>query len=104
MALTPAYRYRGFVRRVIDADTFEIVVDLGFRASITIPVRLRGYNAPELSTPEGKAAAAHAAQRLMGCSVLVESYKDKQSFARWVADVWTHDGIHVGELLGLQRL
>lgn len=94
--ITTAYRYRAELVRVIDADTLYLRVDLGFHCGITISVRLRDVDAPELSTPEGKAARDYV-ERLLDRDVhfpppiVVETYKDHQSFARWVADVWVGD-------------
>lgn len=42
------YVYRATVNRVIDGDTIEVTVDLGFCASLRQTVRLYGINAPEL--------------------------------------------------------
>lgn len=99
-ATRPVYQYAGRVIRVKDADTYEILIDLGFRVSLTVPVRLHGFNAPEIGTPEGDAVAVVARAALEGQSVIVQSYRDRRSFERWVADVWL-DGQHVGIVLGL---
>ena len=83
----PPRQLRGFVDRVIDGDTYWITVDCGFHASMTIAVRLRGVNAAELTTEAGKLARAAVQRMIEGKPVLVTTYRDKQSFARWVADV-----------------
>lgn len=38
------------VQRIIDGDTFEATIDLGFKVHIRMTVRLAGINAPELRT------------------------------------------------------
>lgn len=58
MAPFEPYQYRATCARVVDGDTYHLDVDLGFHAGITIPVRLRGVDTPELNTAEGKAARA----------------------------------------------
>src|SRR4051812_27743587 len=47
----------GAVSRVIDADSLHVNLDLGWGVwRRDAPVRLAGINAPEMTTPEGKAA------------------------------------------------
>ena len=86
--MEPAYVYSAVCDRVIDADTFILEIDVGFHMTVTVPVRLRGIDAPELRTPEGKAAKAWLEAYLVGKQILVETYKDQQTFARWLGDVY----------------
>lgn len=44
---TPMYQYRCTVLRVIDGDTFEGMIDLGFRLRMDKSVRLKGFDTPE---------------------------------------------------------
>lgn len=100
--LTPAYRYRAKLHRVIDGDTYELDVDLGFGVFSRVPIRLRGYNSAEMNTAAGKAAKLRAELLLTGAALLIETKKigirDAQSFARYVADVYI-GGEHVGAQL-----
>lgn len=48
------------VKRVVDGDTLELVLDLGWKITLTRSCRIAGVNAPELSTEEGQAAKAWA--------------------------------------------
>lgn len=41
---------------VVDGDTFRARLDLGWRISIVVLVRVRGVNAPELPSATGEAA------------------------------------------------
>ena len=95
---TPAYVYAARLLRVVDADTFVIDLDLGLRVHAHATIRLRGIDTPERSTDAGRSAAAFVTARLTGEPLIVQTYKDQQSFARWIADVWV-GGIHVAELL-----
>jgi micrococcal nuclease len=98
----PAYRYRAALTRVIDGDTYVLAVDVGFRTAVTINARVRGFNAPELHGAEaaaGQAAKAAAEVLLTNARAIgVETYRDEQSFARWVADVYV-DGASIAEAL-----
>jgi endonuclease YncB( thermonuclease family) len=87
-ASEPAYTYRGVVDRVIDGDTFVLLLDLGFYCSYRPHVRLYGVNAPELKTTEGKAAKSYVETLLKPyMPLLVRSHKDERTFERWVAEV-----------------
>lgn len=96
--VTPSFRYVAKARRIIDGDTFVFDVDLGFRISAAITVRVRGYDAPELrAMPEGPAAKAFAETVLRQAEqIVIESYKDQQSFARWLCAVFV-DGVPFAE-------
>ncbi len=55
-----AYRYRSTVTRVIDGDTVEASVDLGFRFTHNpVHLRLGGYNAPEMPKGSGPPDVNH---------------------------------------------
>ena len=99
--LGAAYRYVATTKRVIDGDTYELRVDLGFKVYVEIPIRLYGWSCPELSTAAGQAAALAAHALLDGKALVIESYKSQQTFARWLATVWVN-GESVGELLERQ--
>jgi len=48
--LTNLYNYRAEVLRVVDGDTVDVMLDLGFSVSLKERVRLYGINAPESRT------------------------------------------------------
>src|SRR4051794_37640077 len=54
--MDPIYIYNAVCYRIVDGDTYYLNIDLGFQVAITIDVRLRGVDTPELDTVEGKAA------------------------------------------------
>jgi hypothetical protein len=86
---------------VIDGDTYEFDVDLGMHVHAHEHIRLRGYSARESNTVAGKAATQAAVEILMrvGASIIIETYKDVQTFQRYVADVYV-DGTPLWQLLG----
>ena len=47
------YQYIATVNKIVDGDTVNLTIDLGFRLSYTANCRLAGINAPEMSTEEG---------------------------------------------------
>jgi micrococcal nuclease len=48
------YQYKAKLNRVIDGDTVNLTIDLGFRLTYTANCRLSGINAPEINTEQGK--------------------------------------------------
>lgn len=96
--IEPAYRYRASLVRVIDGDTYELSIDLGFKVYATLPIRLYGWNCPEHNAPGGPEATGFATTVLTGQPLVIESYKSRQTFARWLATVWV-DGNNLGDLL-----
>ena len=52
------YIYKAELIRVVDGDTVELMIDLGFDTSRKERFRLYGIDAPELNTLAGKASKA----------------------------------------------
>lgn len=97
--VAPCYRYRATLGRVIDGDTYVLVIDLGFFVAVALHVRLRAVNAPELHAAGGAAARDYANGVLTAAKeIVVESYKDERSFERWICDVYV-DGEDLGDVL-----
>jgi micrococcal nuclease len=88
---------RGQVVSVVDGDTYDVVMDLGFRQYGLVTLRLLGADTPELKAADetlrvrAEAARQRASDLLLLKPVLVRSFKDKQTFGRYVADVWVPD-------------
>lgn len=92
MTKRPAYRYAAQKIRTIDGDSVVFRIDLGFHVHIETTVRLLGWSCPELRQPLGR-EAQRATDELLNAaqSILVETEKDAQTFARWLARVWIDD-------------
>lgn len=89
----------GVVTRVVDGDTLEVVKDLGWRITHKDTVRLADIDAPELATPEGKAAKAFVQELLPpGSSVLLHS-KELDKYGRSLASVTLCDGSDLATML-----
>ena len=52
------YIYKAELVRVVDGDTVDLIIDLGFDASRRERFRLYGIDAPEMNTQAGKDAKA----------------------------------------------
>lgn len=46
--------YKAYLDRVVDGDTIRVILDLGFKIHHLEILRLKGINAPEMNTDEGK--------------------------------------------------
>ena len=73
------YEYQATVERIVDGDTVELLVDLGFKIRVSWVIRLAGINAPEKNTPEGKDALTYLASLIPpGTGITLHSIKDHQ--------------------------
>lgn len=77
------------VDRIVDGDTVDLRIDLGFRAELKERFRLYGINAPEINTPAGKAARDFLSNLLpLGCGVVLVTCKTQEKYGRWLATLW----------------
>jgi len=82
------YTYRAYVINVIDGDTFTAIIDLGFEFVTEQKLRLRGLDAPEMDTEEGKKAKAFLDEKLKpGAPVIIKTEKSDK-YDRYLADVF----------------
>ena len=89
---SPLFTYRAWVHRVLDGDTIEAVVDLGFGVVTTQTLRLRGIDAPELATREGVEAKEFVEAALANFMkaerpILIKTSKSDK-YDRYLADVF----------------
>lgn len=96
------YYYKASVDRVVDGDTVDLLVDMGFMHSQKMRVRLARINTPELNRREEREAGLAAKQRLeeliSGEQVVIRTNKDKTGkFGRYIADIYICE--HTGELI-----
>jgi len=108
------YEYRAEVVRVVDGDTLDLIIDLGFRTYVRDRVRLYGIDTPETygvkkDSPEwnaGMAAKERLTELLQSDNdnvVKVLTHKDATGkYGRWLVEIFV-DGpqgsVHVNELL-----
>jgi len=56
------YNYKALVTRVVDGDTFDATVDLGFTVSVQQRFRLKDIDTPETWRPKTTTEAEHGAK------------------------------------------
>ena len=97
------YCYRAQVLHVVDGDTLDLMVSLGFDMNYKARFRLTGINTPESYGPtacdEGRAAKQFLIDTLpVGATVMVKTTKDKkEKYGRFLAEVYLLDA--KGEVL-----
>ena len=94
----PSFQYAARMLRVIDGDTYEVEVDLGFRIHHVIHVRLKDFDTAELrSSNPLEVAHARAAREFVdellppGAKLILLTAK-LAIFNRWQAEVWYRSG------------
>jgi micrococcal nuclease len=102
-----SYVRRAFVSRVVDGDTVDLMIDLGYEVWKHQRVRLDSMDAPERRGNEreaGIAATDHlkilldrAAAMTPEGTIIVESRqkRSKDKYGRYVATLYDHDGRNI---------
>lgn len=95
------FEYKCKIDRVVDGDTVDLWVDLGFKIQIHERFRLYGINAPESRTKDltekmaGIAATKFLVELLhnMTGDLVVTTLKDKKGkYGRWIGTLWMDRG------------
>jgi len=92
------FDYKCKVQRVVDGDTIDVNIDLGFDISHSARVRMMGIDTPESRTRNleekalGLASKARLKELLKGNKITIETTKEgKGKFGRILATVWAID-------------
>ena len=97
--------YLAVVERVVDGDTLSVRVTVWLDLDLSVLVRVRGIDAPELrgrcesEVRRAKAAAAALSRLIAGGAVVLTEIEGDKYFGRVVADVVTPAGQDVGAAL-----
>ena len=104
--MIPAYEYTCRVLDVVDGDTVDVLISLGFRMTTVQRIRLSGVDCPEIHAKDEfeRRAAQEAKQftqnwvevnQLTNKGVLIEEFplaistlKDPDSFGRWLGTIF----------------
>jgi len=102
------FTYNAKLLKVVDGDTVDLRIDLGFKVFTEQRFRLAGINAPELHSKDpaererGKAATEHLKTLIMGeGQLVVTTTLDKQEkYGRFLARITNGSGEDVnGEMV-----
>lgn len=92
------YTYKGKVTKIVDGDTVDVTVDLGFEVYKKVRCRLARINAPELNTTEGKVAKAFLGGALPINDPVIIASKEYDKYGRSVAEIY-HQEISINQLM-----
>jgi len=81
------YTYEAELERVVDGDTIIVRIDLGFNVLKRERIRLRGVDAAEIETDEGKKAEKFVRKKLKGIEKVILRTHWHDMYGRYVADV-----------------
>jgi micrococcal nuclease len=94
------YKYNAQVLKVIDGDTVDLFIDLGFKVGFNTRIRLIGIDTPEKNFPYGKVVKDYLINLLEGNKVYLDVTK-KDKYGRYLGLVYLNesDNLSVNELL-----
>lgn len=107
------YEYKAVITNVVDGDTFDMDIDLGFNIHIHERVRLLDIDTPEKFGKEkelGLLVKDYAAFAFEGMEVVIKSEKadvaaNTDSFGRWLVrvDIGSEDICDIYNRLGINK-
>ena len=91
------YHYKAKVEKVVDGDTFDVVIDLGFKITTNQRIRMSGINTPETYNvkkdseeyQKGMASKMYMEQRLAANNyeIELETEKTTEKYGRYLGRV-----------------
>jgi micrococcal nuclease len=90
--LKPSYVYKGNVQKVVDGDTIDVLIDLGFKIYIKERLRIARIDTAELSSKDPETVKMAIAARdflvahLVGMDVIILTSKSDK-YGRYIAEV-----------------
>jgi len=88
------YEYKAKITNVVDGDTYDFEIDLGFGITYKNRLRLYGVDTPEVrgsERKEGLRVKAFVKQLIEGKEVTLTTRKWKGKYGRYIASVLIHD-------------
>lgn len=95
------YHYKATVKRIVDGDTMDLIVDVGFKITTNQRIRLARINTPETYNvkrdseeyKKGMEAKVFVEQRIAANNneVIVETEKDTGKYGRYIGTIWLAD-------------
>jgi len=100
------YEYKGKVINIVDGDTLDVIIHLGFEITKKLRIRLYGIDTPETYRPscneeykEGLKAKQFVKDMVLDKDVIIKTYKDKKGkYGRYLADIIVNDNSLVDSL------
>lgn len=92
------YKYNAKVIKIVDGDTVDLEIDLGFKLYTLQRCRLDGIDAPELTSKDkdkkelAQKVKKYLIEKLIGKTILVET-KKQGKFGRYLVKIWIYKDI-----------
>ncbi len=105
------HTYKAYLDRVVDGDTINVTLDLGFKIRHKEILRLAKINSPEAETFEGKKSSDELKKILAEVPFLIVKTNKTDIYGRYVADVFlagkgetdagkvAEEGVYLNQLL-----
>lgn len=91
------YEYKAHVNRVVDGDTIDCLVDVGFHTFIKERFRFATINAPEMSTPEGVLVKKKVVELIENKDIEMK-VEEKDVYGRWLVTIFI-DGMNLNDFM-----
>jgi len=96
IGIVKMYEYKCEVKRVVDGDTMDVILDLGFDILHACRVRMAGIDTPESRTRDldekarGKLSKAFLKESIKGKKIVLKTKlsDSRGKFGRVIAEVW----------------
>lgn len=95
------YHYKAKVENIVDGDTMDVIIDLGFKMTTFQRIRLANIDTPETYSvkkdseeyKKGMASKEHVMKRIAENNnmVKVETDKDTGKYGRYIGTIWLAD-------------
>lgn len=92
------YEYQVLVTNVVDGDTIDVDIDLGFTIHYAQRIRIYGLNTPERGSAGWAEATAFVRNLLTGQMVTAHTVKPHEKYGRWLASL-DYNGQDVAEAI-----
>ena len=99
------YEYQCEVKRIVDGDTVDVIIDLGFSIHFSTRVRLYGIDTPESRTRDkdekvrGFLSKDYLKEWLDQGGVIIRTYRDKKGKFGWVLGEMVVGGRNINLLM-----
>lgn len=96
------FKYKALILNVVDGDTVDAQIDVGFKIHTIQRLRLLGINAPEKhgeTIEAGLKSKQYLSDLILGKEVMVQTVKDAtEKYGRYLANIYI-DNIFINQLM-----
>jgi len=82
------YEYKATIVKIVDGDTMDLLIDLGFNTFVKERIRLARINAAEVNTHLGRLLKEHLQTRIdKSTNQVLLSSKKKDRYGRYIGEI-----------------